>query len=300
MARTAARRVLDAGGGLQDAWRASRAAVRDRIGSFSQDNVANTIADAALRKAADERGIPHYGQEWGGWNGDDTVPYSRVLASREEELSNPRLRFSASLRPDPNEEARFRTQLHDLIDGKLTGRTVITVGKTPVVLRRLGAQDIPLTLEAGVVRKVTEGKHDLLVEVLENLPQELHDPLMVFDSKTKPDSFVVLTEIEHKGKPVVAAVHLATRSARWKENRIASVYEKNSAGVIGSWIRSGLLKYWDKTRSLDWLQSVGLQLPEEGASRGSTSSVLTRDEIVKGASESRHLKSYRRVYRPAN
>lgn len=195
---------------------------------------------------------------------------------------------------DAQLDAAFAKVAGDVWTGKRESDEVVPVGYTPKVLQRLGAKKLPLVIAPSVITKMGKGKHGLPFKVIENLPTELRDPLMVFDSATDENALVVLTSMEHEGKPIIAAVHLAKREKHHVVNRIASVYDKQLVGIEG-WLREGLLKYWDEERAKGWFQSVGLQLPGEGAATPSSKIILSKADIVKNQKKVFEQSSYRPV-----
>ena len=160
-------------------------------------------------------------------------------------------------------------------------RAPVKVMETPAVLKAVGVSDRPLTMTGDVVRKVSEGKHQLSVEDLKRLPEAISDPLMVFDSAQVPDAVVVLTEIKRQNNNVMAAIHLDRRTGREITNRIASVYDKQSPMAIQGWVKAGLLRYSDEQKTRAWFQSVRLQLPKEGTKAGN-GKLVTKEDVVKG------------------
>lgn len=86
----------------------------------------------------------------------------------------------------------------------------ITVGSTPAVLRALGAPALPIVISRDTVRKATNRvKHDVRIEDIRQLPEQLADPVMVLDSKTEPGALVALTEFQDQsGRSVLVAIHL--------------------------------------------------------------------------------------------
>lgn len=167
------------------------------------------------------------------------------------------------------------------IDDVLNGRTdqPITVTSTPNILLKLGAKQLPITISPSVIRKVLIDKHDLTPGLLKDLPRELHNPLMVFDSVKVPNSFVVMTELKSPKGNIVVAIHLNRAEQNHVVNMIASVYGKERDRSFIEWAEKGLLRYYDKNKSQTWLRSRGLQLPKEVAKSGSRK-ILTEDDFV--------------------
>lgn len=187
---------------------------------------------------------------------------------------DPNERFQA----DEGEADRYRQQLADFEARRLGPQEMLDVGRTPPVLQMLGAPRLPLTITQGTIRKALR-KHKVPMAVLRQLPELVHDPVMVFDSATERDSLVALTKAEYEGKPVVAAVHFNKHVARHIINDVASVYGKDSAKTVLGWVRRGLLRYRHTQKSLDWFQRIGLYLPERGYQRGKDSVPETVDAV---------------------
>lgn len=187
--------------------------------------------------------------------------------------------------PSPSEgkmDADFAKLADEAMVARRTFRDVIPVAQTtPAVLQALGARAFPLVIEQDALTKAHGPKHEINAEDLKHLPQEIRDPIMVLDSKS--EGFNILTSFTNaKGQPVAAAIHLEKSAGRYLVNKIATVSQRD-VGTMKLWLQEGLLRYWDKKRATDWLQSVGLQLPEEGAIsyRSPDRPILTREDVVK-------------------
>jgi hypothetical protein len=166
----------------------------------------------------------------------------------------------------------------------------VKVMDTPDVLKHVGMPDLPIYITRDIVRKATNGAkdedHELDLSVIHNLPNLLSDPVAVFKPKNsniaKNGSKNILVEATtQSGKNVIVAVHANASEYRMVVNRIASAYGKNQQSY-NSWIKDGLLEYV-KSKNPEWLRWQGLQLPKErGFHQGSTGSLLTKEDIVKG------------------
>ncbi|MBI5971447.1 MAG: hypothetical protein HY884_09875 [Deltaproteobacteria bacterium] len=180
-------------------------------------------------------------------------------------------------------DAAFAKVAGDVWTGTRKSRDVIAVGRTPEVLKMLGAKDLPLTIAPEVIEKAGQGKHKLPLEAIKALPVAIRDPLMIFDSAMEKNALVVLLGIEHKGKPVIAALHLDKIEGRYAVNRVASVHGKE-IGEIRSFLEKRLLRYWDEKRAKGWFQSAGLQfyqpMPIEGTIP-SPKTILSKTDLVK-------------------
>ncbi len=192
--------------------------------------------------------------------------------------TNPSILYQSAHLSDQSFDESFAKTLDEFSLGKREFTFPIPVGNTPDVFISLGAKDIPLVINPNTIIKVRQ-KHGIGIERLKELPKALRDPLMVFDSVTEPGGLVVLTELVSEGKNIVAAIHLNTNAGRYEVNRIASVHGRGNS-QIDSWIKKGLLRYWDEQKATAWLQSAGLYSPIEGDTP-STNRILTKSDIVK-------------------
>lgn len=170
----------------------------------------------------------------------------------------------------------FEKSLEDFKNGKLTKPAKVTT--TPEILVKLGAEQLPVIITPETIAKVIH-KHQITYEQLKDLPVELHDPIMVFQSATRPNSFVIMTELRSDKGNIVAAIHLSKREQQHFVNKIASVYIKERDKTFIEWIDKGLLRYYNKNKSQIWLRSAGLRLPMEVTKSGSTK-ILTEDDLI--------------------
>lgn len=188
--------------------------------------------------------------------------------------------------PSRGESDRYRQQLEKAMSSPKSGEIVIEIGRTPPVLQRVGAPDLPLRITRDIVRKATNGvKHDVPMSVIESMSELLHDPIAVFDSKTELGAKTILVDaVDVSGRPVITAIHLNAKAGRVEINRIASVYGKDSgSSAMMRWVDDGLLRYArEKQNPLGTTQ--GLQLPKRGSpERVLDPNILTRDDIRKAA-----------------
>ena len=168
---------------------------------------------------------------------------------------------------------------------------LMTVCSTPDVLQKLGAPALPMTMSADNLAKVLSDKqdHQLPKELVKQLPAALAAPVMVFESATTADSFVVLTELKHEGRSVMAAVHLDTERQRIRVNDIASAYRRGNEAWYLRQMEEGRLLYQDKKKSLAWARTNRLQLPRvrKLPARLSGKRILTEKDVVKPADPGR-------------
>ncbi len=193
----------------------------------------------------------------------------------------------------------FSKQLDDYAAGKLRKDIPLTVGKTPYVLERLGAKQLPVVIDQGTIQKCTKDKHGLSLDDLKKITAQINDPIMVFDSASalerkgiqsqttkNNDSFVVMTSITHKNKTVVVAIHLEKSAGRHIVNDVASVHPRSSDYHFVNWIEQGLLRYYHKGKARNWFMTRGLQLPKVRRTNPSSGNkILINADLVKSVSD---------------
>ncbi|EIU0230639.1 hypothetical protein L3Z27_001762 [Escherichia coli] len=165
-----------------------------------------------------------------------------------------------------------------------------TIGRTPPVLRHLGAPDLPLVISRDTVRKATNGvKHVVPMDVIERLPELMHDPDAIYHSATERNAVVMLLDaVDKNGDPVVSAVHMKAVRSRLEINKVASVYGTENGKKLKSMEMTGLTLYRREKLSRDNLLHRGLQLPKgEHSYRGSADKILYPEDIRKGPHYSR-------------
>lgn len=226
----------------------------------------------------------------------DTI---RTLGQRVREGYVPReggdVSFSRTGKPDPfrvpeGDGERYRRDLAKMMKSLRSTDMTVDIGRTPPVLRHIGAPDLPLVISRDVIRKATNGvKHDVPMDVIERLPELMHDPKAVYQSATEKEAVVMLLDaIDKNGDPVITAVHMKAVRSRLEINRVASVYGTENGKKIHSMEREGLALYRKEKSSRDNPLHSGLQLPKgEHSYHGSENNVLSPDDIRKGPYYSR-------------
>lgn len=224
----------------------------------------------------------------------------RTLGQRVREGYVPReggdVSYSRAGKPDPfrvpeGEGERYRRDLAKMMSSLRSGDLTVQVGRTPPVLRHLGAPDLPVSISRDIIRKATNDvKHFVNMDTIEKLPELMHDPLAVYESATQKNSLVLwLDAVDRKGHPVLAAVHMNSKKDVIEVNRIASVYgPDNGMEKINYMERKGLALYRSEELNPDGSLLRGLQLPKgDRTSQGSGTKILQPDDIRKGPYYSR-------------
>jgi hypothetical protein len=267
--RPAWRRFLDA---IRDLWDRIWRKITGR--PLSEKDIAAIVRDAArlvIRGKASGEARAIYEKATG-------EPVMGVVA----DMGRSDARASMGRSPMPGE---FGEQLDRLFSEGLPRADVLHLGQTPDVLRKLGAEDLPLAMTQATARKISE-KHGISVEMMKRLPEQIASPVAVFDSATQGGGLVVLTELRAGDNPVIAAVHLEKVRNEMLVNDVASAYGKDG---FGGWLeaqhQAGRWRYVDKKKLPALLRRAGLQLPGKPFNAGSKNPILTDADIVKGSGE---------------
>ncbi|EPH5486220.1 LPD38 domain-containing protein [Escherichia coli] len=203
--------------------------------------------------------------------------------------------YSRSGKPDPfkvpeGEGERYRDDLARMMKSLRSTDLTVNIGRTPPVLRHLGAPDLPLVISRDTVRKATNGvKHVVPMDVIERLPELMHDPDAIYRSATERNAVVMLLDaVDKNGDPVVSAVHMKATQKLLEVNRIASVYGTENGKKLRSMEMAGLTLYRREKLNPDGSLYRGLQLPKDEHSRqGSVDKILYPEDIRKGPYYSR-------------
>lgn len=169
---------------------------------------------------------------------------------------------------------------------------LIKVGEIPPVMKALGISDNPIEMPQSVVSKALREEatypndkkgHALTMEHVKRIPESLADPIMVFKSRTRDDSYVFFTEQKDESdRSIIIPVAVDKRYGRLVINEITSIYGRtNEVDFVKTNIEQGNLVYADKKRSLEWERECQVQfLAQVLPSEGSYSSILTKENLV--------------------
>ena len=149
--------------------------------------------------------------------------------------------------------AVFNQRLQQQIDGILPKNFIYELGMPSVALLRAGIDDLPIELASSrLVDKSMQENHPFELTEVFNLPQAIQQPLAVFRSATKIGAYVILTELKHKGKNFVVAMHVRPNKRHIEINDIRSIHYRKQLNIIG-WIADELGVYFCPNFMERWL-----------------------------------------------
>ncbi len=176
----------------------------------------------------------------------------------------------------------YLDNLEAAYNGELDPRRMLLIGDTPKVLQRLGAGNLKFYINSGKIVKIRNEHPEITLEMLRQIPQELHIPVSVMRSSlksTNPTGFVILTTLrDTKKKPVIAAIHMDVFKVNRDINEVASIYGKKELDSLQEWTDTGTV-YIDKERAPEVFLSIGLQLPVEETLQGHERIILHDTDI---------------------
>ena len=97
---------------------------------------------------------------------------------------------------------------------------------------------------------------------MEQLPQQLANPVAILKSYTQPNSMVIITEmIDADNRPVIVPIHLDKNGNIGISNEVASAYGRSGySQFINQSRKDGMVLYENKNKGLASLPADGLQL----------------------------------------
>ena len=155
--------------------------------------------------------------------------------------------------------------------GKLQETQMFRVMETPLVLQLVGAKALPIYMSQGKLMQIKKEHPEIKKALLNKLPEQLADPMMIFQSETVPGRIVVCLELKDEaGVNVVVPVELNAKQDRIEINVITSIYGKGkpTTGSNYGWFLDNVMKghtlYVNKKQAANFYRAAGLQLPMEG------------------------------------
>ena len=263
------------------------AAIPDLGDTQSADNVFRAADDAAQRTAAEtaQKPIDDIVTAWRNGTltnaqmetlkpgGSNRAAFEAVTGTTLPGTSGETRRFlrqhnSRGSVGTPQNISRFADEVDNAFKGNSRYDSPIILGDTPQLYKELGAQPLNITIEPRTLYKIAypdgymQGKHNLGIPALKQLPYQIENPVAILKSNTQPNSFVILTEwADINGNPVIIPLHLNKQGVVSLENRVTSAYGKgNINAILGE---NGKNILWTRgNEGIDQLLSRRLQLPK--------------------------------------
>lgn len=206
----------------------------------------------------------------------------------------------------------FAEQVEDWQNGKFPKNDALLVGRTPEVFRRIGLNDLPMTMNQTHVDYAVNGTkedHQMSLVMLEHLPELLEHPVAIIESATRPnDSIVAIVDGTINGKNVIAPITIQTTSRandiQIDANHLASVHGR---GNVENLFKKALQKenadsvgvyYLDKNRASILFGDIRVQFPEISEQAGLIHSIFDAGGSVKQKSmEQTETRQFKRWFK---
>jgi len=156
--------------------------------------------------------------------------------------------------------------------GKLAETQMFRVMETPLVLQLVGAKALPIYMSQGKLMKIKKEHPEIKKALLNKLPEQLADPMMIFQSETVPGRIVVCLELKDEaGVNIVVPIELNAKQNSVEINVLTSIYGRGTEDhteVQYTWflnnVRQGRAVYVNKKQAANFYRAAGLRLPMEG------------------------------------
>lgn len=190
---------------------------------------------------------------------------------------------------DEKELKAFAQKVDDWKAGKLASTEVISEFSTSTVLQAINIPANKVSVTQTVLEKMNAPEnvfinkshgHYLDIDTIKNIPNYLANPVMVFKSVSRPDSYIIMTEtVDSKNQTVMIALAVNKIEANIVVNNITSAYGREENEWFIEQIKEGNLVYQNKQKSLEWTNERGLLLPPQMSTQGSLN-VIQKEDIV--------------------
>ena len=182
---------------------------------------------------------------------------------------------------------QFRRDLQRSQLGELSQDKALQLGRTPEALRAAGIPDGKIYMTQRVaLEKPIDPEHPYPAFKLMRLPEALNDPILVHESWTEPNAYVVLLDMHHGGKNMVAALHFRKTLNGLEVTEVKSVYPRDASQVLAAIRRTGGpggVTYWNKEKTRQWLAgSSGFNSPQHLGPLSGQRNLPTNEDLGQG------------------
>ena len=197
------------------------------------------------------------------------------------------------------DEKSFADSVDRFMAGKISTDT-IQVMRTPLVMRLVGAEVLPVEISVSDLKKVLVDKHtDITPDIMKQIPRALTDPMMIFSTysgKNGEVRKVIVLELKDKnGATIVIPMELERKKGNYEVNQITSAYgktDKKTRRTSFVWfqkqLQEGKLEYANRKKVTDWISSEQPHwlIPKEKVDNLlSAPNVANEEDLVKLKSE---------------
>ena len=170
------------------------------------------------------------------------------------------------------DEDRLAAQIESIFNGSFESRDNIKIcNETPIELQSIGCEKLPVFYtvkhfnDAIKSKDKHSHKHGLDISLIKKIPTLIYNPVMIFDSTTKQDSIIIVTEeFDSDMLPIVISLK-PNGTAVYQLNEVdsnflTSIYGRNHfINFVNNSLINDSLLYINKIKSQALLNGLGLQ-----------------------------------------
>lgn len=199
------------------------------------------------------------------WQESDNSPQLSLFDLPEEQVKT------------ESAEMSFAEQVDKALNNELNRYSDLKVCDTPEILLSVGCEQLPILYTQSHLRdalkphkKKGEGihHHELTTNLIKQIPNALAHPVCIYDSLSRSDSIVILTDlIDNRNNPIVAVIK-PNGTGKYNldvvsSNFMLSIYgRENIVNQLNNAVLEKKLLYIDKNKSQELFRVLGLQLSQ--------------------------------------
>lgn len=186
------------------------------------------------------------------------------------------------------DEKSFADSVDRFMAGKISTDT-IQVMRTPLVMRLVGAEVLPVEISVSDLKKVLVDKHtDITPDIMKQIPRALTDPMMIFSTYSGKNGevrkVIVLELKDENGATIVVPMELEHMSDGYKVNRMTSTYgktDRKTGEPSYEWFKkqleAGNLEYVNRKKATDWIST---EQPDWLIPKGKVDNLLSAPNVA--------------------
>lgn len=186
---------------------------------------------------------------------------------------------------DEGNRIRYEQEIDGVFDGSLPTNEEIIMGRTPEILTLYGAPDVPLHMTQKTVRKMAYpegyqgGKHNLGIQAVKDLPEQLIDPIAILTNKSHPNnSVVVISEWNDvDGNRVIVPIEFSKQGTIVARNHIKTAFGRMDLSQYLGANNENIL-YTRNNENIADLLAHGRQLPESQVSDDFSTNIIPQTD----------------------
>lgn len=186
---------------------------------------------------------------------------------------------------DEGNRIRYEQEIDGVFDGSLPTNEEIIMGRTPEILMLYGALDVPLHMTQKTVRKMAYpegyqgGKHNLGIQAVKDLPEQLIDPIAILTNKSHPNnSVVVISEWNDvDGNRVIVPIEFSKQGTIVARNHIKTAFGRMDLSQYLGANNENIL-YTRNNENIADLLAHGRQLPESQVSDDFSTNIIPQTD----------------------